>query len=117
MFIGGVRKVRSEKQAEQAAEDLKKAAEAVTQAQQAGRRRAKGMADMAKAMQGMAAALGGKAADGKPVEPVAFRDAADRAAQVSGWEMDEPARRAHDVADRLLAGRNRRTRTATPRSR
>jgi len=84
-------KSEAEKQAEQAAEDLKKAAEAVTQAQQQGGDTAKGMADMAKAMQGMAAAIGGGGTgDGKPVEPVSTDALKATLPSVSGWTMDAP---------------------------
>lgn len=82
-------KSEAEKQAEQAAEDMKKAAEAVTQAQQQGGDTAKGMADMAKAMQGMAAAIGGSA-DGKPVEPVATDVLKATLPTIAGWEMAAP---------------------------
>jgi len=82
-------KSEAEKQAEQAAEDLKKAAEAVTKAQQDGGDTAKGMADMAKAMQGMAAAIGG-ASDGKPVEPVATDVLKSTLPAIAGWEMAAP---------------------------
>jgi hypothetical protein len=78
----------AEKQAEQAAEDLKKAAEAVTEAQQKGGDTAKGMADMAKAMQSMATAVSG--GDGKPVEPVATDALKGALPTVSGWEMAPP---------------------------
>ena len=81
-------KSASEKQAEQAAEDLKKAAEAVTKAQQDGGDTAKGMADMAKAMQGMAAAIGG--GDGKPVEPVATDLLKATLPVIAGWDMAAP---------------------------
>ncbi len=81
----------AEKQAEQAAEDLKKAADAVTQAQQQGGDAAKGMADMAKAMQGMAAAIdGGGSGDGKPVEPVATDVLKATLPVVGGWQMAAP---------------------------
>ncbi len=84
-------KSEAEKQAEQAAEDIKKAVDAVTQAQQQGGDAAKGMADMVKAMQGMAAALGGAGtADGKPVEPVATDVLKGTLPVVSGWNMDAP---------------------------
>ena len=82
-------KSEAEKQAEQAAEDLKKAAEAVTKAQQDGGDTAKGMADMAKAMQGMAAAIGGSS-DGKPVEPVATDVLKGTLPAIAGWEMTAP---------------------------
>ena len=80
----------AEKQAEQAADDIKKAAEAVTKAQQDGGDTAKGMADMAKAMQGMAAAIGGGGADGKPVEPVATDILKSTLPAIAGWEMTAP---------------------------
>ena len=83
-------KSEAEKQAEQAAEDIKKAAEAVTQAQQQGGDTAKGMADMAKAMQGMAAAIGGGGADGKPVEPVATDVLKGTLPAIAGWTMTAP---------------------------
>ena len=83
-------KSEAEKQAEQAAEDIKKAAEAVTQAQQQGGDTAKGMADMAKAMQGMAAAIGGANGDGKPVDPVATDVLKATLPAVAGWEMAAP---------------------------
>ena len=86
----GCGKSASEKQAEQAAEDIKKAAEAVTKAQQDGGDTAKGMADMAKAMQGMAAAIGGGGADGKPVEPVATDILKSTLPAIAGWEMTAP---------------------------
>jgi len=84
-------KSEAEKQAEQAAEDMKKAADAVTQAQQQGGDASKGMADMAKAMQGMAAAIGGGGSgDGKPVEPVATDLLKGALPTVDGWTMDAP---------------------------
>ena len=89
LFVAACGKSEAEKQAEQAAEDMKKAAEAVTQAHQAGGDTAKGMADMAKAMQGMAAAVGGSA-DGKPVEPVATDTLKGTLPQIAGWEMGDP---------------------------
>ena len=84
-------KSEAEKQAEQAAEDIKKAAEAVTDAQAQGGDPAKGMADMAKAMQGMAAAIGGGGSgDGKPVEPVSTDTLKATLPAVAGWAMDAP---------------------------
>jgi len=84
-------KSEAEKQAEQAAEDMKKAAEAVTEAQAKGGDAAKGMADMAKAMQGMAAAVGGGGSgDGKPVEPVSTDVLKGTLPTVAGWTMDAP---------------------------
>ncbi len=85
-------KSEQQKQAEQAAEDLKKAAETMAQAaeKQGTAAATQGAADMAKAMQGMAAAFGGKTADGKAVEPVAFQTLQSHLPKVSGWEMEEP---------------------------
>ena len=90
LLTSGCGKSEAEKQAEQAAEDMKKAAEAVTKAQQQGGDTAKGMADMATALQGMAAALGGGGADGKPVDPVATETLKGTLPQVPGWDMGEP---------------------------
>jgi hypothetical protein len=84
-------KSEAEKQAEQAAEDLKKAAEVVKDAQAQGGDAAKGMADMAKAMQGMAAAIGGGGSgDGKPVDPVSTDTLKGTLPAVAGWTMDAP---------------------------
>jgi hypothetical protein len=88
LLVSGCGKSAQEKQAEQAADDLKKAAEAVTEAQQKGGDTAKGMADMAKAMQGMAAAIGG--GDGKPVDPVATDVLKGTLPQISGWTAGDP---------------------------
>ena len=76
-------KSAAEKQAEQAAADMKKAAETLGQAGAA-----KGMGDMAKAMEGVAAAMGG--GDGKTVPPVSFESLQAALPQVSGWEMEKP---------------------------
>ena len=91
MFSAACGKSEEQKQAEQAAEDLKKAAENVAKAaEQAGTAAAaQGTNDMAKAMQGFANALSA-GADGKPVEPVAFQTLQSHLPQVSGWEMEEP---------------------------
>ena len=88
LLVAGCGKSAAEKQAEQAAEDIKKAAEAVTKAQQAGGDTTKGMADMAKAMQGMAAAVGG--GDGKPVDPVSTDALKATLPQIGGWDTGEP---------------------------
>ena len=92
MFTGACGKSEEQKQAEQAAEDLKKAAENVAKAaEQAGTAAAaQGTTDMAKAMQGFANALSGTGADGKPVEPIAFQTLQTHLPQVPGWEMEEP---------------------------
>jgi len=85
-------KSAEQKQAEEAADNIKKAAEAVAKAaeQQGTAAAAKGANDMAAAMQGMAAALNSTGPDGKPVEPVAFQALQSHLPKVSGWEMDEP---------------------------
>lgn len=85
-------KSEEQKQAEQAAENLKKAAEDFSKAaeKQGTAAAAQGANDMAKAMQGMAAAFGGKTADGKPVEPVSFQTLQTALPEVSGWQMDKP---------------------------
>ena len=88
MFAAACGKSEQQKQAEKAAEDLKKAAEAMTKA--AEKQGAQGTADMAKAMEGMAAAFGAKTADGKPVEPLAFQTLETALPSVSGWEMNKP---------------------------
>ena len=85
-------KSQEQKQAEEAAANLKKAAEAVAKAaeQQGTAAAAKGANDMAAAMQGMAAAMATTGPDGKPVEPVAFQTLQSHLPTVSGWEMGEP---------------------------
>jgi hypothetical protein len=92
LFAGACGKSEEQKQAEQAAEELKKAAENVAKAaEQAGTAAAaQGTTDMAKAMQGFANALSGTGADGKPVEPIAFQTLQTHLPKVSGWEMEEP---------------------------
>ena len=84
-------KSEQQKQAEQAAEDLKKAAETMAKAAEAQgtAAAAQGANDMAKAMQSMASAMSG-GGDGKAVEPVAFQTLQSHLPKVSGWEMDEP---------------------------
>jgi hypothetical protein len=85
-------KSEEQKQAEQAAENVKKAAETLAKAaeKQGTATAAKGANDLASAMTGMAAALGGAATDGKPVDPVAFQTLQSHLPKVSGWEMEEP---------------------------
>jgi hypothetical protein len=86
-------KSEEQKQAEQAAEDLKKAAEAVGKAaSEAGTAAAAaGVSEAAKAMQGMANAMAtGAGPDGKPVDPVAFQTLQTHLPKVSGWDMGEP---------------------------
>lgn len=84
-------KSEQQKQAEQAAEDLKKAAETMAKAaeKQGTAAAAQGATDMAKAMQTMASALNG-GTDGKPVDPVSFQTLQTHLPKVSGWEMEEP---------------------------
>jgi hypothetical protein len=84
-------KSEQQKQAEQAAEDLKKAAETMAKAAetQGTAAAAQGANDMAKAMQSMATAMSG-GGDGKAIEPVAFQTLQSHLPKVSGWEMDEP---------------------------
>lgn len=92
MFMAACGKSEEQKQAEQAAEELKKAAEALGDAAaKAGTATAaQGTNDVAAAMKGMAAAFGAKTADGKPVEPIAFQSLQTALPEVSGWEMDKP---------------------------
>jgi hypothetical protein len=85
-------KSEAEKQAEQAAAEVKKAAEAMADAaaKQGGQAGTAAATDMAKAMQGMAAALSGAGADGKPVDPIAFQTLQTHLPKMAGWEMSEP---------------------------
>src|SRR5215213_1288023 len=81
-------KSEAEKQADEAAANLKKAAEAVADAaeKQGTAGAAQGANDLAKAMQGMAAAFNG-AGDGKTVAPVAADVLKATLPTMSGWEM------------------------------
>ncbi|MEO7158668.1 MAG: hypothetical protein ABI039_13950 [Vicinamibacterales bacterium] len=85
-------KSEQQKQAEQAAEDLKKAAETMAQAaeKQGTAAATQGATDMAKAMQTMASALNGGGNGGKATEPVSFQTLQSHLPKVSGWEMAEP---------------------------
>lgn len=87
-------KSEEQKQAEQAAENVKKAAETLAKAaeQQGTATAAKGANDLASAMQGMAASITGAAGNnnGKPVDPVAFQTLQSHLPKVAGWEMGEP---------------------------
>lgn len=88
-------KSEAEKHAEQAAAEAQKAAEAATKAaektaEQTSSDVAKGVQDFAKAMEGMAGAMAGKTADGKPIDPVGFRDLQTVLPEVSGWTMGKP---------------------------
>src|SRR5688572_4344384 len=87
MLSAACGKSEEQKQAERAAEDLKKAAESMAQAAQkvGTAAAAQGTTEAAKAMQAMASALSGTGADGKPVEPVAYQTLQESLPEVSGW--------------------------------
>ena len=95
----GCGKSEEQKAAEKAGEDAKVAAAAIQKAAEsaaaagtaAGAAAAtKGLEGFAKAMEGAAAAMAGKGPDGKPVEPISFRDLQTALPEVSGWKRDEP---------------------------
>jgi hypothetical protein len=88
----GCGKSEEQKQAEQAAEELKKAAESVAKAaEQAGTALATQSAnDVSKALATAAAAMGGKTADGKPIEPMTFQALQTALPEMSGWTMAKP---------------------------
>ena len=95
----GCGKSEEQKAAEKAAEDAKVAAAAIQKAAEsaaaagtaAGAAAAtQGLEGFAKAMEGAAAAMTGKGPDGKPVEPISFRDLQTALPEVSGWTRDEP---------------------------
>ncbi len=75
-----------------AAEAVKKAAESAAAAGiAAGAAGAKqGLEGFAKAMEGVAGAMAAKGPDGKPVEPVGFRELETVLPEISGWQRDEP---------------------------
>lgn len=87
----GCGKSEAQKQADEAAANVKKAAEAVADAakKQGNAGAAEGANDLAKAMQGMAAAING-GGDGKTVEPVSTDTLKGALPSVSGWEMESP---------------------------
>jgi hypothetical protein len=92
MFAVACGKSEAEKQAEataKAAEEMTKAMQGVAEAaaKQGTAATAQGTADVAKAM---AAAFTGKGADGKPVDPVAFKTMQTYLPAMAGWEMREP---------------------------
>jgi hypothetical protein len=92
VFTVACGKSEAEKQAEataKAAEDMAKAMQGVAEAaaKQGTAATAQGTADVAKAM---ATAFAGKGADGKPVDPVAFKTLQTHLPTMSGWEMREP---------------------------
>lgn len=78
--------------AEKAAEETAKAAQAIADAaEKAGSAAAvDGMQQAAKALEGLAGAFGGKTADGKPIEPVSFKELQTALPEVSGWERQRP---------------------------
>ena len=93
---GACGKSEAEKQAEETRAALEKAAK---DAEAAGKKAgataatdaAKGLEQFAKGLEGMAGALAGaKGADGKPVEPVSFRELQGIFVQFDGWEMGKP---------------------------
>jgi hypothetical protein len=95
----GCGKSEEEKAAEKAAEDAKAAAAAVQKAAEsaaaagtaAGAAAASaGLEGFAKAMEGVAGAMAGKGPDGKPVEPISFRDLQTALPDVEGWKRDDP---------------------------
>jgi len=95
----GCGKSEEQKAAEKAAEDAKAAAAAVQKAAEsaaaagtaAGAAAATaGLEGFAKAMESAAGAMAGKGPDGKPVQPVSFRDLQTALPDVSGWKRDEP---------------------------
>ena len=99
LLTAGCGKSEEEKAAEKAAEDAKAAAAAIQKAAEsaaaagtaAGAAAAtKGLEGFAKAMEGAAAAMAGKGPDGKPVEPIGFRDLQTALPELSGWKRDEP---------------------------
>ncbi len=104
-LAGGCGRSEEQKAAEKAAEDARQAAESVKKAAEAAvtagaaaaagaaagaAGAAAGLEGFAKAMEGMAGAMAGKTPDGKPVEPVSFRDLQTALPEVSGWEREQP---------------------------
>lgn len=94
-FAGGCGKSDEQIAAEKAAEETREAAEALAKAAEtAGTTAAnEGMAAAAKALEGFAGALGGATPtgpDGKPVQPVGFRDLQTALPEVAGWERAQP---------------------------
>jgi hypothetical protein len=93
---GACGKSEAEKKAEETRAALEKAAK---DAEAAGKKAgetaatdaAKGLEQFAKGLEGMAGALAGtKGADGKPVEPVSFRELQGIFVPLDGWEMGKP---------------------------
>jgi hypothetical protein len=92
---GACGKSEAQKQAEETRAALEKAAK---DAEAAGKNAgaaaandaAKGMEQFAKGLETMAGALAAKGADGKPVEPVSFRELQGIFVPLDGWEMGKP---------------------------
>lgn len=105
-LAGGCGKSEEQKAAEKAAEDARQAAESVKKAAESAATAgaaaaaagaaagaagaAAGLEGFAKAMEGVAGAMAGKTPDGKPIEPVSFRDLQTALPEVSGWEREQP---------------------------
>jgi hypothetical protein len=92
---GACGKSEAEKQAEETRAALEKAAKDAEAAGkstgQAATDAAKGLEQFAKGLEGMAGALAGaRTADGKPVEPVSFRELQGIFVPFDGWEMGKP---------------------------
>jgi hypothetical protein len=92
---GGCGKSEAQKQAEETRAALEKAAKDAEAASkstgQAATDAAKGLEQFAKGLEGMAGALAGaRTADGKPVEPVSFRELQAIFVPLDGWEMAKP---------------------------
>jgi hypothetical protein len=92
---GACGKSEAQKQAEETRAALEKAAkDAEAAGQKAGEaattEAAKGLEQLAKGLEGMAGAMAGKGADGKPVEPVNFRELQGIFVPFDGWEMGKP---------------------------
>lgn len=69
-------------------EEERRAEEAQQAAESAAEDMAKGFEGLAKAMEGLAGNVTG--GDGKPVDPVSFRDLQAALPEMSGWEMEAP---------------------------
>jgi hypothetical protein len=92
---GACGKSEAQKQAEETRAALEKAAKEIEAAsKQAGGTAAtdaaKGVEQFARGLETMAGALAARGADGKPVEPVSFRELQGIFVQFDGWEMGKP---------------------------
>jgi hypothetical protein len=92
---GACGKSEAQKQAEETRAALEKAAKdaevAGTKAgETAATEAAKGLEQLAKGLEGMAGAMAARGADGKPVEPVHFRELQGTFVPFDGWEMGKP---------------------------